>query len=162
MNVHVSIRCIGRWVCGLVGLAALILGYWAVTSAAATVTIEWSTASELNTAGFNLYRSTSQQGPFTRINDHLIPASPDPLVGGSYIFTDTGVTAGQVYYYQLEDVEIGGATTRHGPVQVRAERSFSPATFLAAALLVSAAAGWAALSAPKRRTRAFISDDEHV
>lgn len=91
------------------------------------VTVEWSTASELNTAGFNLSRGDSQTGPFTRLNAEVIPASPDPLVGGSYVYTDTQVTAGQTYYYQLEEVESNGGSSVQGVVAVTASGGgFSP------------------------------------
>lgn len=116
--------------------AALVLMIVTATGSAfgaATVTVEWSTASELNTAGFNLYRGESQDGPFTRINAELIPASPDPLIGGSYIYTDTGVVAGRTYYYQLEDVETSGAATVQGVVQVTADGSLDPALLIALA-----------------------------
>jgi hypothetical protein len=126
-------------------MVALALGYWAWTvRTAATVIVEWTTASELNTAGFNLYRRDSPDGPFTRLNEHLIPASPDPLLGGSYAFTDTNVVAGRTYYYQLEDVETSGATTRHGPIEVKAEGSGQMA-LLALVLLVGAILGLGAL-----------------
>ncbi len=83
--------------------------------------IEWTTETEVGTVGFNLYRSESPDGPYERVNKELIPASGDPLVGGRYVFTDTDVIAGRTYYYQLEDVEATGATTRHGPVAVKAQ-----------------------------------------
>lgn len=125
--------------CGVLVLAGLALGYHAYTTPrAATVIVEWSTASELDTAGFNLYRSDTPAGPFTRVNEELIPASPDPLIGGSYRFTDTNVVAGHTYYYQLEDVEINGTTTRHGPIEVRAAGSKSMAFAVAVALIGAA------------------------
>ena len=119
----------------LLAVAALALGYYArMAPAEATITVEWATASELDTAGFNLYRSESPDGPFTRINDYLIPGSLEPLIGGSYVFTDTDVVAGHTYYYQLEDVETVGTTTRHEPVQVKAEPAGRTQMLLAAAL----------------------------
>ena len=90
------------------------------------VTVEWSTASELNTAGFNLARGDTQTGPFTRLNTEVIPASPDPLVGGSYVYTDTQVVAGQTYYYQLEEVETTGSTSVQGVVAVTASGGLNP------------------------------------
>jgi hypothetical protein len=90
------------------------------------VTVEWSTASELNTAGFNLARGDSQTGPFTRLNTEVIPASPDPLVGGSYIYTDTQVVAGKTYYYQLEEVETAGGVSVQGVVAVTASGGWNP------------------------------------
>lgn len=76
-----------------------------------SVTIRWVTESEFNTAGFNLYRSENEDGPFTtKVNDRLIPARDDPALGGEYVYTDTQVVAGQTYYYQLEEVEKTGRT----------------------------------------------------
>ena len=88
---------------------ALVLFVSSATTPPA-VTVAWSTASELNTAGFNVLRGTSAGGPFTRINPEIIPASNDPLVGGSYAYTDTQVSLGQTYYYRVEEVEFGGDT----------------------------------------------------
>ncbi len=87
----------------------------------AGVRVEWSTESEMNTAGFNLYRGESPDGPFTvRVNEQLIPASPDPLAGGRYRFVDRTARPGVTYYYQLEEVERDGAVNRYGPIRVRA------------------------------------------
>ena len=131
---------------GLLVVAAGFLVYrsW-TTPNRAIVVIEWTTASELDTAGFNLYRSESPDGPFTRINPQLIPASSDPLIGGSYVYTDTHVVAGQTYYYQLEDVETSGRTTRHGPVAVRATGGGRTSGLLVAGLMLLAALGLAAV-----------------
>lgn len=76
------------------------------------IIIHWSTETEVNTAGFNVYRSQSEEGPWEKINPRLVPASPDPLRGGSYVFTDTNVIAGVAYWYELEEVELSGQTTR--------------------------------------------------
>lgn len=126
------------------GVAALVLIAITATGAAfgaATVTVEWSTASELNTAGFNLYRGETKDGPFTRINADLIPSSPDPLIGGSYIFTDTAVIGGRTYYYQLEDVETNGVATVQGIVEVKADGGLDPAVLIAAAVVAAIAIG---------------------
>jgi len=142
-----SIRHVSWLICGLLALAGLALGYRAVTaSTEAVIIVEWTTASEVDTAGFNLYRSEDPDGPFTRINDHLIPASPDPLLGGSYTFTDTDVVAGRTYYYQLEDVEIDGTTTRHGPIEVKAEGGGRMGMLLAIALIGGAVLGLVAVT----------------
>ncbi|MGE5141568.1 MAG: hypothetical protein ACM3JD_19035 [Rudaea sp.] len=82
--------------------------------------LTWSTATEVNTAGFNLYRGDSSDGPFVKVNVEMIPASQNALTGGRYQFGDTDVVPGQTYYYQLEDVEYSGQTTRHGPIEIKA------------------------------------------
>jgi hypothetical protein len=122
-----------------VGLILVALVIFLISAATPpVVTVEWSTASELNTAGFNLSRGDSQTGPFTRLTAEVIPASPDPLVGGSYIYTDTEVVAGQTYYYQLEEVESGGGTSVQGVVAVTASGGLSP-------LLIGAGIGLAVI-----------------
>lgn len=76
------------------------------------IVVRWSTETEVNTAGFNVYRALSEDGPWTKINTTLIPGSPDPIRGGSYEFTDSNVLAGVTYWYELEEVELGGQATR--------------------------------------------------
>jgi hypothetical protein len=39
-------------------------------------------------------------------------------VGAAYNFQDFDVAAGQTYFYALEDVDLNGAATLHGPVSV--------------------------------------------
>ncbi len=80
------------------------------------VEVNWTTASELDNAGFNLYRSLSKDGEKSQLNEALIPAQGDELQGASYSFTDNDVTPGITYYYWLEDVDIHGKSTMHGPV----------------------------------------------
>jgi len=83
-----------------------------------SILLEWTTATELDTAGFNVYRSQEKDGPYRKINQTLIPSSPDPITGGEYEYADTDVEAGDTYYYQLEEVEIDGETSRFGPREV--------------------------------------------
>lgn len=107
----------------LVILAAFVFGWLGWQAARHTsVMVEWTTASELDTVGFNVFRSEQPQGEYRQVNLELIPASPDPLTGGSYQYEDRNVQPGRTYYYQLEDVEQNGATTRHGPIEVKAEQ----------------------------------------
>ncbi len=87
----------------------------------APVRIEWTTETEMNTAGFNLYRGESASGPFdVKVNDQLIPPSPDPMTGGKYSYVDQTARFGTMYYYQLQEVETGGTINTHGPIAVRA------------------------------------------
>lgn len=80
------------------------------------VQVAWATAQEVDTVGFNLWRSTSPEGGYVQVNDALIPsASPGATMGGSYAYADSDVTPGTTYYYKLEEVEIGGARNWYGP-----------------------------------------------
>ncbi len=135
-NVSTFIRPVAWLAYGLLVLAAVGLGYQALlTFNEAEVIIEWSTASELDTVGFHLHRGSTSEGPFTQITSQLIPPSLDPLIGGAYVFTDTNVSAGQIYFYQLEDVAADGTSTTHGPLEAKAERKNWITVFLAVALL---------------------------
>ena len=96
---------------------------WLADGIASRVVVSWTTATEIQTAGFNLYRSARAEGPYTRINTQLIPAKNDALVGGTYQYFDTRVEAGQTYYYQLEDVEFNGTSARHKPVTVQTSQT---------------------------------------
>ena len=99
----------------------LLVSIFLLAGCAAPVVVEWSTETELNTAGFNLYRGTAEAGPFdVRVNEQLIPASPDPLTGGKYSYVDRTARAGAMYYYQLQEVERTGVVNKHGPIAVRA------------------------------------------
>ena len=109
---------------GLILVALVIFLATALTPG--PVLFQWSTASELDTAGFNVLRGDTPAGPFTRLNAEVIPASPDPLVGGSYVFTDTHVTPAQTYYYQLEEVEFDGSTALQGTTATTAQYNVEP------------------------------------
>lgn len=91
-----------------------------VAGGSSQLSLAWATGSEINTAGFNLYRSEAAAGPYVRINSDLIPASNDSLAGGKYQFVDSNVIPGRTYFYQLEDVELNGRSIRHPAVQVTA------------------------------------------
>jgi subtilisin family serine protease len=80
------------------------------------VEIMWATASEIDNAGFHIYRSLSEGGTAAKINREIIPSRGDQLRGGDYSFVDTEVASGLTYYYWLEEVGLRGDTTRHGPV----------------------------------------------
>jgi hypothetical protein len=124
------------WIGGVCLLGGLLVGYHAwLAFHHASVVVEWSTASELNTAGYNLNRGDQPGGPFTRVNPELIPASDDPLTGGNYSYTDQDVVPGHTYYYQLVDVEFDGNTSVHGPIEVKAQ-SGAPVEAILALILV--------------------------
>jgi hypothetical protein len=76
--------------------------------------IGWETGTEIDNAGFNLYRSISPDGPWFKLNSSLIVAEGDPLSGASYTFVDTPGRG--TFYYRLEDVDYFGLSTQHNPV----------------------------------------------
>ena len=95
------------------------LASFSAKAADGAILFEWETASEINNVGFNLYRAESLTGVRIQLNDALIPSAvaPGSLFGASYSLLDESVEANTMYYYWLEDVDINGLTTLHGPVQ---------------------------------------------
>ena len=83
-----------------------------------SVRVDWETGQEIRNLGFNLYRGTSPSGPFVKINDSLIPGLFYSVKGKSYSYIDATVTPGTLYYYKLEDIDVSGIRTFHGPVCV--------------------------------------------
>lgn len=80
------------------------------------VAVAWETTLEVNTLGFNVWRSTAVDSGYAQVNDALVPAaSPGGVIGGSYTFTDPNVMPGTTYYYKLEELEVGGARNWYGP-----------------------------------------------
>lgn len=93
-------------------LAAALLFYQ--LSNPAKVEIKWETATEQETAGFYLYRSQTPDGEFEPINpDKIIDSKGNPVSGASYTYIDSNVTAGETYYYILEEVEYDLSRNRY-------------------------------------------------
>ena len=61
------------------------------------VSLSWNAST--NVAGYNIYRSTSPTGSYARIN---------PILDANTSYTDSGVVAGQTYYYEATAVNSAG------------------------------------------------------
>jgi hypothetical protein len=94
------------------------------------VTLAWETATEIDNAGFNLYRAASADGPYAKINAILIPAEGNAFSGASYTYLDKGTNEENiVYFYELEDVDRYGISTFHGPVSTSSDTGGKPPSF---------------------------------
>ncbi len=81
------------------------------------VVIAWDTVSEIDNLGFNLYRSQSPDELGALITTQMVPSqSPGSTQGFSYSVVDSDVTSGNTYWYTLEDLDMSGVATLHGPV----------------------------------------------
>jgi hypothetical protein len=101
---------------------AITLVSFSAEAGAGGVTLAWETGTELDNAGFNLYRAMLKDGPYTQVNDALIVAQGDPVSGASYSFADAPGYG--TFYYQLEDIDYYGVSTLHGPVKATVARPF--------------------------------------
>ncbi|MBI5374277.1 MAG: thrombospondin type 3 repeat-containing protein [Candidatus Schekmanbacteria bacterium] len=82
------------------------------------VFVTWQTATEINNLGFNIYRSESENGQYTKINKNLIHAKGNSTKGASYKFKDKHIVNGKTYCYKLEDVDSDNTKTMNGPKSV--------------------------------------------
>jgi photosystem II stability/assembly factor-like uncharacterized protein len=83
------------------------------------IIIAWNTLSELDNAGFNLWRSEAENGSYIKINSSLIEAVGGATLSAEYSFTDATAIPGGTYYYKLEDIDTSGGSTFHGPVSAK-------------------------------------------
>lgn len=110
----------GFWNAANGGTLAVTLANFSAAQQGDAVLVTWETASELDNLGFNLHRGVDPAGPDRQINAALIPSqSPGSSGGYAYTWEDRAdLLPGATYFYWLEDVDISGATTMHGPVSV--------------------------------------------
>lgn len=83
------------------------------------VQVEWTTASEAGTAGFNLSRWDDRSKSFVKVHDGLLPGLIHAPQGGTYRFVDEGAAPGSVQTWLLEEVEVAGGRQRFGPFTAR-------------------------------------------
>ena len=95
------------------------------------VTVTWQTSFEADNLGFHVHRSING-GPLEKVSKHLINGSALfsgrklPEAGRSYRFRDDYKGTGAVQYF-VEDVDLSGLHTMHGPVTPRTGNEDEPA-----------------------------------
>jgi len=81
------------------------------------VELHWTTQSETDVIGFNVYRwETNDNTQYQRVNAHTIPATNTAL-GSEYAFIDKEATPG-TWYYWLEVKNLNGVSDFFGPISV--------------------------------------------
>lgn len=84
------------------------LSFFRPTLEDGVVTIRWTTESELDNAGFNIYRSETRDGEYTQVNAEMIQGAGTTGERSTYKWVDPTAKPGVVYYYQIEDVSFAG------------------------------------------------------
>ena len=72
------------------------------------IVVRWITESELNNAGFNILRSETRDGQFTKMNTSLIAGQGTTSERTTYEWKDSTAKPSVVYYYQIQDVSLDG------------------------------------------------------
>jgi len=85
---------------------------------ATKILITWETGSEIDNLGFNILRSESESGPYTKINKKLIKSKGSSTKGASYKLKDKNIEAGKTYWYKLEDIDSNIGPAQHDAVKV--------------------------------------------
>lgn len=84
----------------------------------AQVHLRWTTASETENMGFDVYRAEAEEGPFVKANKTLIPGAGNATGLNTYSYVDREVDPAKGYYYKLADVDYRGRVRFHGPISV--------------------------------------------
>ncbi len=79
-------------------------------------TIKWSTASEVDNFGFDVYRGDGPDGPFERINAETIEGAGTVDEPSDYRFVDDTIDPHRTYYYYVESISMHGVRERFTPV----------------------------------------------
>lgn len=79
-------------------------------------TLRWTTASEQDNFGFDIYRGDSAEGPFERISQRPVPARGSADTPTEYRYVDRDIEAERAYYYYVESISIHGRRERFTPV----------------------------------------------
>ncbi|MFZ2631076.1 MAG: LamG-like jellyroll fold domain-containing protein [Desulfosalsimonadaceae bacterium] len=100
---------------------AITLASFTAMAVEGCVDISWETATEINTAGFYVWRSDNPLTGFVRLDNSFVSSrSVAETMGAKYTFRDCGVdfTGGKTYYYIIEEIEIDGdgSGNMNGPI----------------------------------------------
>ncbi len=87
------------------------------------VAVEWRTASEAGTIGFDLYRLAGDGRSWMKVNHDLLLGLLTAPQGGTYRFVDEGAAPREPQTYRLVEVAAGGKRRSHGPFLVRPDWS---------------------------------------
>ena len=85
----------------------------------AGVILNWTTESEIDNAGFYIYRSKTNDGEFKVVNPSMIQGAGTIGERNEYTWTDTTAKPNTVYYYQIGDVSHAGVRKQLATVRLR-------------------------------------------
>ena len=85
----------------------------------AGVVLKWTTESEVDNAGFYIYRSETKEGEFKVVTPTMIQGAGTTGERNEYTWTDTTAKPNTVYYYRIEDVSHAGEREQLATVRLR-------------------------------------------
>ncbi len=81
------------------------------------VQLDWTTLSETKNYGFEIEKSTTSAGPYTKIDGAFINGQGTTIVPHTYSYTDGAAVPG-AWYYRLRQIDLDGHVTFSDPQQV--------------------------------------------
>ncbi len=116
---------------------AIALARFDATATAGGVLLTWETISEIDHWGFHILRSSTPDADGTL--QAIVPSpAPGSGQGASYQWLDTDVSAGETYFYWLDEIATSGILTLHGPVAIELQ---TPTAVESSDLFVKSATG---------------------
>ncbi len=91
-------------------------------------TLKWTTASEVDNFGFDIYRSLDEDGPFVKITDGPLPGAGTTDEPQRYIFVDDDIDPTRDYYYYIESISLGGIREVFSPTIKAPAKTPAPPT----------------------------------
>jgi hypothetical protein len=79
-------------------------------------TIKWSTASEVENFGYDVFRGDKEEGPFTRLNAKTIAGAGTVDEPRQYQYVDATIEVGKAYWYYVESISLSGVREKFTPV----------------------------------------------
>jgi hypothetical protein len=96
------------------------------THISSEVMIRWTTETEVDHVGWDIYRSEKKDGHFVKINEKLIKGAGDSGMPRDYQYVDKTAIAGRQYYYYLKDFDIFGKADKSDIIGISKGKSPSP------------------------------------
>jgi hypothetical protein len=91
-------------------LPVTLSAFTSTTTPDGKVILRWTTETELNNIGWNIYRSTDKTGSFTNID--FVSSAGDSAFPNNYEYVDENVVSGITYLYYIEDIDIQGQRSK--------------------------------------------------
>lgn len=83
------------------------------------VVLKWVTESEVDNAGFYIYRSETREGAFKVVNPTMIQGAGTTSERNIYTWRDTTAKPNVAYYYRIEDISHAGVRKQLAIVRMR-------------------------------------------
>jgi hypothetical protein len=115
-----NVTAFSEWTIGStedVTLPVELSSFTAIASAQGFVSLAWTTQSESNVHGYQIYRNSSESLSEAILVSNLIEGTNTSSVQ-HYTFTDAEVETANTYYYWLQQLDLSGAEHFYGPIMV--------------------------------------------